>query len=186
MTTPAVRQRTRGQNVPPAQVRHDFPIPNPPDLRLHVLSDYDLEDVFGYINPQMLYVRHLGYKGRFAEDLAAGEQAAVELRDSVRRVEDLMLAPQRHFRQRGVQVLPLPFRRAIIADLFPGWFTGAGAVLLRPPIAAGRPVPVRLRTAPIQYSLFPWERGKGEGKRAGRNGLCGYVRDVQSAPACGT
>jgi 5-methyltetrahydrofolate--homocysteine methyltransferase len=81
-----------GQNVPPAQVRHDFPIPNPPDLRLHVLSDYDLEDVFGYINPQMLYVRHLGYKGRFAEDLAAGEQAAVELRDSVRRVEDLMLA----------------------------------------------------------------------------------------------
>ena len=81
-----------GQDVPPAQVRHDFPIPNPPDLRLHVLSDYDLEDVFGYINPQMLYVRHLGYKGRFAEDLAAGEQPAVELRDSVRRVEDLMLA----------------------------------------------------------------------------------------------
>jgi 5-methyltetrahydrofolate--homocysteine methyltransferase len=40
----------------------------------------------------MLYVRHLGYKGRFAEDLAAGEQAAVELRDSVRRVEDLVLA----------------------------------------------------------------------------------------------
>ncbi len=81
-----------GQSVPPAKVRHDFPIPNPPDLRLHVLSDYNLEDIFGYINPQMLYVRHLGYKGRFAEDLAAGEQAAVELRDSVRHVEDLMLA----------------------------------------------------------------------------------------------
>ncbi len=81
-----------GQDVPPAQVRHDFPIPNPPDLRLHVLSDYSLEDIFGYINPQMLYVRHLGYKGRFSEDLAAGEQAAVDLRDSVRRVEDLMLA----------------------------------------------------------------------------------------------
>ena len=40
----------------------------------------------------MLYVRHLGYKGRFAEDLAAGEQAAIDLRDSVRRVEDLVLA----------------------------------------------------------------------------------------------
>ena len=40
----------------------------------------------------MLYVRHLGYKGRYAEDLAAGEQAAIDLRDSVRRVEDLALA----------------------------------------------------------------------------------------------
>ncbi len=81
-----------GEDVPPAQVRHDFPIPNPPDLRLHVLNDYSLEDIFGYINPQMLYVRHLGYKGRFSEDLAAGEQAAIDLHDSVRRVEDLVLA----------------------------------------------------------------------------------------------
>ena len=81
-----------GQDVPPAQVRQDFPIPNPPDLRLHVLSDYNMEDIFGYINPQMLYVRHLGYKGRFGDDLAAGEQAAIDLRDSVRQVEDLVLA----------------------------------------------------------------------------------------------
>ena len=76
----------------PAQVRHDFEIPNPPDLRLHVLKDHDLEKIFGYINPQMLYVRHLGFKGRFAEALEAGEPAAVELRESVRRVEDLVLA----------------------------------------------------------------------------------------------
>ena len=90
----ARRQDSDGgsEDVPPAQVRHDFPIPNPPDLRLHVLSDYSLEDVFAYINPQMLYVRHLGYKGRFSEDLESGEQAAVDLRDSVRRVEDLVLA----------------------------------------------------------------------------------------------
>ena len=86
-----------GADVPPAQVRHDFPIPNPPDLRLHVISDYNLEEIFDYINPQMLYVRHLGYKGRFAEDLAAGPatekgKAATGLRDSVRRVEDLVLA----------------------------------------------------------------------------------------------
>ena len=83
--------------VPSAQLRHDFPIPNPPDLRLHVITDYNLEEIFDYINPQMLYVRHLGYKGRFAEDLAAGPgsergNAAIGLRDSVRRVEDLVLA----------------------------------------------------------------------------------------------
>ena len=83
--------------VPSAQLRHDFPIPNPPDLRLHVITDYNLEEIFDYINPQMLYVRHLGYKGRFAEDLAADPgsekgKAAIDLRDSVRRVEDLVLA----------------------------------------------------------------------------------------------
>ena len=78
--------------VPPAQVKHDLDVPNPPDLRLHVLNDYSLEEIFRYINPQMLYVRHLGYKGRFADDLEAGEQSAVELRDSVRIVEDLILA----------------------------------------------------------------------------------------------
>ena len=49
-----------GEDVPPAQVRHDFDIPNPPDLRLHVINDHPLEDIFPLINPQMLYVRHLG------------------------------------------------------------------------------------------------------------------------------
>ena len=78
--------------VIPAQIRHDFEIPNPPDLRLHVLNNHDLERIFTYINPQMLYVRHLGFKGRFAEALEAEEPAAVELRESVRRVEDLVLA----------------------------------------------------------------------------------------------
>ena len=81
-----------GEDVPLAQVRHDFEIPNPPDLRLHVLNDHPLDEIFPLINPQMLYVRHLGYKGRFADDLESGEQAAIELHDSVRRVEDLMLA----------------------------------------------------------------------------------------------
>ena len=77
---------------PAAQVRHDFQIPNPPDLRLHVLKDFDLERIFPYINPQMLYVRHLGFKGRFDQAIAAGDPAAQELRDAVRRVEEIVLA----------------------------------------------------------------------------------------------
>ena len=67
-------------------------MPNPPDLRLHTIQDYDLNEIFPYINPQMLYVRHLGYKGRFAEALQREESDALELRDSVRKVEDIMLA----------------------------------------------------------------------------------------------
>ena len=78
--------------VPSAIVRHDFEAPNPPDLRLHVLQDYDMEKILPYINPQMLYVRHMGFNGRFAEALASGDPAALELHDQVRRVEDEMLA----------------------------------------------------------------------------------------------
>lgn len=66
--------------------------PQPPDLRLHVLQDYDLDEIFGYINPQMLYVRHLGYRGRFSEALQNDEPKAVELRRQVQRVEDIMLS----------------------------------------------------------------------------------------------
>jgi 5-methyltetrahydrofolate--homocysteine methyltransferase len=80
------------ETVAPAQVRHDFDVPNPPDLRLHVLHHYDLEKIFPYINPQMLYVRHLGFRGRFTDALEAGDPAALELRESVRKVEDEMLA----------------------------------------------------------------------------------------------
>ena len=78
--------------VSPARTRHDFPIPNPPDLLMHVIRHYELERIFPYINPQMLYVRHLGFKGRFAEAQEAGDPAALELRDTVRHVEDLMVA----------------------------------------------------------------------------------------------
>ena len=90
------REASEGTGAPaavePARVGHDFDVPNPPDLRLHVITDHDLTELFPYINPQMLYVRHLGYKGRFAEALEREESDALELRDQVRRVEDIMLA----------------------------------------------------------------------------------------------
>ncbi|MCH2525118.1 MAG: methionine synthase [Dehalococcoidia bacterium] len=65
--------------------------PTPPDLKLHTILDYDFQEIFDYINPVMLYVRHLGYRGRFEEDLLKGEARAVELRDRVRKIEDIML-----------------------------------------------------------------------------------------------
>ena len=65
--------------------------PRPPDLNNHVLDDFDLTELFPYINPQMLYVRHLGYRGRFTENLAAGEQKAVDLRRKVSEVESVLL-----------------------------------------------------------------------------------------------
>ena len=78
--------------APRAVVRRDHDIPAPPDLKLHVIDDYDLAAIFPYINPVMLYTRHLGFKGKFTEALARGEARAVELEQQVRAVEDVMLA----------------------------------------------------------------------------------------------
>src|SRR5262249_36541076 len=38
-----------------SSISHEHPIPLPPDLRSHVLEDYDLEAIFAYVNPTMLY-----------------------------------------------------------------------------------------------------------------------------------
>ena len=75
-----------------ASVRADVDIPTPPDLKAHVLTDYDLDEMFPFINPQMLYVRHLGFRGRFAEALERGDEKALRLRRQVREVEEAMLA----------------------------------------------------------------------------------------------
>ena len=56
------------------------------------MRDFDLERIFPMINPQMLYGRHLGFKGRFAEALAAQDPAAQELHEAVRHVEEMVLA----------------------------------------------------------------------------------------------
>ena len=93
-------------SVLPARVRHDFDIPNPPDLKLHTLRDYDMEKIFPYINPQMLYVRHLGFSGRFADALAAGDASATELHQAGAACRRRDARPPRHLGQRGVQVLP--------------------------------------------------------------------------------
>jgi 5-methyltetrahydrofolate--homocysteine methyltransferase len=73
----------------PASV-YEGPIPEPPDLKLHLLRTYDLEEIFRYINPVMLYTRHLGFK-LFDQALAAGDRKAVELRAAVDAVEDEIL-----------------------------------------------------------------------------------------------
>jgi len=77
----------RRSDVAPVEV-----VPSPPDLRLHVLQDYDLDAIFPYINPAMLYTRHLGFKGKFEDALAAGDAKARELRDQVAAVEATVLA----------------------------------------------------------------------------------------------
>ncbi|MFI5402573.1 MAG: methionine synthase [Planctomycetota bacterium] len=56
--------------------------PSPPDLDRHV-TRLPLDEVWRFINPLMLYGRHLGLKGRFEELIEKGDEKAKMLRDVV-------------------------------------------------------------------------------------------------------
>jgi 5-methyltetrahydrofolate--homocysteine methyltransferase len=71
---------------------HDHPIPLPPDLKLHTLDDYDLEEIFSYVNPTMLYGKHLGLKGNLETLLEQGDEKATILYRQVREVEEEVIS----------------------------------------------------------------------------------------------
>ena len=119
--------------------------PRPPDLRLHVLDDYDLDEIFGYINPQMLYVRHLGYRGRFWEALRQDEPKAVELRRQVQKVEDVMLSRSDIGARAVFKFFPCRSDGPVVDRVRVGRNHRAGAVLLRAAAGARAPVLGRLR-----------------------------------------
>ncbi len=82
------------QIEPGGGLDHSFELPQPPDLKPHLLSenDIDLNEVFRHVNPAMLYGRHLGLKGRFEEKLAAGDPKAVELHSTVREIQEKVVS----------------------------------------------------------------------------------------------
>ena len=80
-----------GQGAPLA-VRRDVDIPTPPDLKIHTLSDFPIDDIFRYINPIMLYGKHLGLKGSPARLLREGYPKAVELYRQVGELQNEILA----------------------------------------------------------------------------------------------
>jgi 5-methyltetrahydrofolate--homocysteine methyltransferase len=71
-----------------SKVSLDVQIPPVPDLDRHVIEIDDLDEVWSYINPQMLYGRHLGLRGRFTDLIAAGDRRAVELEEKIERVKE--------------------------------------------------------------------------------------------------
>ncbi|HYV06841.1 MAG TPA: methionine synthase, partial [Blastocatellia bacterium] len=71
-----------------SKISLDVAIPAAPDLDRHVEEVRDLDEVWSYINPQMLYGRHLGLRGKYTELLAAGDRLAHELEQTVDRVKE--------------------------------------------------------------------------------------------------
>jgi 5-methyltetrahydrofolate--homocysteine methyltransferase len=59
---PASEGAEAGSGPAIVTVRRDLPAPPPPDLDRHTV-DLDLDQVWSYLNPQMIYGKHLGLKG---------------------------------------------------------------------------------------------------------------------------
>src|SRR5579859_3437948 len=69
------------------KVRTDLPIPKVAYLEKKVRLVPDLNEVWSYINPFMLYGRHMGFRGDFEKRFAEREPKAVELYQSVEDVK---------------------------------------------------------------------------------------------------
>jgi len=55
-------------------------LPAAPDTERHVMKQLSVDEVWAYINPKMLYGKHLGLKGNPAELLEKGDARALELK----------------------------------------------------------------------------------------------------------
>ena len=84
-TAPASSQQVVREGPAPVpdqrsrKVRMHIPIPAAPYLERKVRDVPHLSEVWSYINPHMLYGKHLGYKGHFEKALAEHEPKALEL-----------------------------------------------------------------------------------------------------------
>ncbi|MBN9659749.1 MAG: methionine synthase [Acidobacteria bacterium] len=74
-----------------SKVRTDIPIPPAPYLDRKVRDVPQLSEVWSYINPFMLYGRHLGYKGNFEKALHEREEKALALFHDVEEVKQYAL-----------------------------------------------------------------------------------------------
>ena len=69
------------------KVRGDLAIPKAPYLERRLRLVPDLNEVWNYVNPYMLFCRHLGYRGDFEKRFAERDPKAVELFESVEEVK---------------------------------------------------------------------------------------------------
>ena len=84
MEAPPERAQERGagsagDDAPQPQGAHGYSDSAAPYLDRKLRDVPHLAEVWSYINPFMLYGRHLGYKGNFEKDLAEHDPKALEL-----------------------------------------------------------------------------------------------------------
>jgi 5-methyltetrahydrofolate--homocysteine methyltransferase len=69
-------------------VRRDLQPPAPPDLERHV-AELDLDRVWAYLNPQMLYGKHLGLKGAVKRLEAEGDEKLAKLKRTIAGLQEV-------------------------------------------------------------------------------------------------
>ena len=77
-----------GQTAAPAIVRRDLPAPAAPDYDRHV-EDLDLDKVWRFLNPQMVYGKHLGLRGSVKKLEEAGDERLAKLRALIEELQTL-------------------------------------------------------------------------------------------------
>jgi 5-methyltetrahydrofolate--homocysteine methyltransferase len=69
------------------RIRPDLPIPGVAYLDRKVRNVPDLNELWSYVNPYMLFGRHLGFRGNFEKALAERDTRALELHQTIEEVK---------------------------------------------------------------------------------------------------
>jgi 5-methyltetrahydrofolate--homocysteine methyltransferase len=85
-TTVTVKKLPEVKRSP--RVRTDLPIPDVATLERKARLVPDLREVWSYVNPFMLYGRHLGFRGDFEKRFAERDPKAIELWESMEEVKN--------------------------------------------------------------------------------------------------
>jgi len=72
----------------------DAEVLKPQDFEEHIIEDYDLMEIFDYINPVMLYTKHLGLKGSYPRLIESKDEKAIKLTKQVDEVKEYILKNQ--------------------------------------------------------------------------------------------
>ncbi len=86
---PATRGPTAGVGVRSKSVPVAAEIPQPPDFERHILANTPLDHVWKFINPVMLYGRHLGLKGSIVRSIETADARELEKTDAGRKALEL-------------------------------------------------------------------------------------------------
>ncbi|MFO0723964.1 MAG: methionine synthase [Myxococcota bacterium] len=68
--------------------------PSPPDFEAHILKNTPLEHIWAYVNPLMLYGRHLGLKGSWLRKLDTADQKDLEQHEAGQKALEVWRAVQ--------------------------------------------------------------------------------------------
>ena len=77
---PAKRRPAPAPAMRSSKVRIDLPAPAAPDLERHVLGELNLDEIWQFLNPQMLYGKHMGLRGNARTLLEKRDAKALELK----------------------------------------------------------------------------------------------------------